>query len=144
MRILARWSGVVTEALGSAPLLVAIPQRRGVVSACAWFPTPPGFGALGVIYTHIARPSPVVAGCWDMPFVRGAGRALLCLTPMMRSPETTVVEVLNHSCAYCPPAEPPSKSMDMAPARDRLPRAIMGFLPLPGFESWIPGPSVFI
>ena len=62
----------LTEALGTAPLIVANAPDAG-----AWRPdlrvvpdVRPGLGSLGGIYTAVVEtPAPVVCLAWDMPFV---------------------------------------------------------------------------
>ena len=74
-RILDRLAGVMTAALGTAPLLVA-----NAGDAPSWRPdlrtvsdAQPGLGALGGIYTAVLEaPAPVVCVAWDMPFVSEA------------------------------------------------------------------------
>lgn len=72
IRILDLVAGVLTEALGAPPLLVANapeaagwrPDLRVVPDAHA------GLGALGGLYTAVLEaPAPVVCVAWDMPFV---------------------------------------------------------------------------
>ena len=71
-RILDRLVEVFTEALGTAPLLVA-----NSANAAEWHPglsvaadVRPGLGALGGIYTAVvSAPAPLVLAAWDMPFV---------------------------------------------------------------------------
>ena len=72
VRILDRLVGVLTEALGEPPLLVA-----NAPDAAGWRPdlrvvpdVRPGTGSLGGIYTAVVEaPAPVVCVAWDMPFV---------------------------------------------------------------------------
>jgi molybdopterin-guanine dinucleotide biosynthesis protein A len=72
VRILDRLADVLTDALGTAPLLVA-----NAADAATWRPEllvvrdlRPGLGALGGIYTALVEaPAPVVCVAWDMPFV---------------------------------------------------------------------------
>jgi len=90
-RILDRIADELVAALGTPPLLVA-----NAADAAAWRPDlevvaddQPGLGALGGIYTAVAKgPAPVVVVAWDMPFVsapliealaRGLGGADACL-----------------------------------------------------------------
>ncbi len=71
-RILDRLVRVLTDALGSVPLLVANDPAAG-----AWHSglrvvadSQPGLGALGGILTGVIEgPAPVVCVAWDMPFV---------------------------------------------------------------------------
>lgn len=70
--IVVRVAEALTEALGTAPLLVANDP-----AASDWIPglrvepdLHPGLGALGGLETAIVRaPAPVVCVAWDMPFV---------------------------------------------------------------------------
>ncbi len=75
IRTLDRLVRVMTEALGTAPMLVA-----NAPDAAGWRPglrvvadVQPGAGALGGLYTAVtAAPAPVVCVAWDMPFVTAA------------------------------------------------------------------------
>ena len=71
-RVVERVAGVMREALGQAPVLIANDP-----GAARWdtglrieSDVLPGYGALGGLHAAVARtPAPVVAVAWDMPFV---------------------------------------------------------------------------
>ena len=112
-RILDRLVRAFTDALGSAPLLVANDPAAG-----AWRPdlvrtadVQPGLGSLGGIFTAVSEaPAPVVCVAWDMPFV-----------------PATLIEALAaglEQADVCIPAErwPPRARAPLRSVRPRLPR----------------------
>ncbi|HET9604975.1 MAG TPA: molybdenum cofactor guanylyltransferase [Gemmatimonadales bacterium] len=71
-RVVDRLAGVMREALGKPPVLIANDPGAVRWDTGLRIETDvlPGYGALGGIHAAVARaPAPVVAVAWDMPFV---------------------------------------------------------------------------
>lgn len=139
-RILDRVVRTLTEAFGTAPLLVA-----NAPGAAAWRPDlrvvpdlRPGLGALGGIYTAVVEaPAPVVCVAWDMPFVsvplvRALGDGLAVHDAML--PESDGRRGVEPLCAAYGPAcrAAIAASLDAGDLRaiGFHPRISVGILPL--------------